>query len=96
MPQQPPGSTFRSVHPAGCGRSLVPGARAAAPPPSQLPTPLLASNKEFSIPSGAACLWGPTEGAEAGGGLRWDPPGLEGEDPRSVPGQVWEGELRPW
>lgn len=49
-PQQPPGSAFRSVCPAGQGRSPVPGTWAAAPPPSQLPTPFLASDKEFQHP----------------------------------------------
>ena len=36
-------------------------------PPSSPPLSWL-QIKSFSIPSGAACLWGPTEGAEAGRG----------------------------
>lgn len=95
VPRQPPGSTFGSVHPAGRGRSPVPGARAAAPPPPQLPTPLLAPNKVSASPVVLLVYGVPRRGLRWGGGRGGTPPGLE-EDPRSVPGQVWEGELWPW
>lgn len=65
-------------------------------PPSSPPLSWL-QIKTFSVPGGSACLWGPSEGAEAGRdvGAGVGPPACREEDPRSVPGQVWEGELQP-
>lgn len=95
-PRRPPGSASRvsALQDEEGACSWDPG---RCTPPSQLPTLSWLQIKTFSVPGGSACLWGPSEGPEAGRdvGAGVGPPACREEDPRSVPGQVWEGELQP-
>ena len=78
-----PGSAFRRARPAGQGRSPVPGTWAAAPPPSQLSTPLLASNKEFQHP-----WWFCLSMGSLGGGWGREGCGGRGGTPQPVVGRT--------